>query len=267
MNALLALGRDSVSLATLFPGAQYSSFDQSLLVTLRPAEVMKAQISLSVDSDLESIRGEQGSVNLKDPKRCFVMLNADNGQGVDVFFLLPRADGEGYVLILDQRKRAASLTLTDAPMETLSQRMSDVVPRNLENVTVVRCLFASLSSFGKGKYVIPKGVLIFGKEELPIYHTSLAFHPAARCRINVHLADETLLASGLQEFMTDDLARRFARAIVSFQEGSMFLDFNSLQSELQRRGHEKLPETTREAFYFPLEESELLSPLSPSGVV
>jgi hypothetical protein len=58
MNALLALGRDSVSLATLFPGAQYSSFAQSsLFVTLRPAKVMKAQVPLSVDSDLESISG------------------------------------------------------------------------------------------------------------------------------------------------------------------------------------------------------------------
>jgi hypothetical protein len=45
------------------------------------------------------------------------MLNADKGKGVDVFFLLPRADGEGYVLILDERKRAASFTLSDKPME------------------------------------------------------------------------------------------------------------------------------------------------------
>jgi hypothetical protein len=267
MNALLALGHGSVSLATLFPGAQYSSFAQSsLFVTLRPAKVMKAQIPLSVDSNLESISGEQGSVNLKDPKHCFVMLNADKGKGVDVFFLLPRADGEGYVLILDERKRAASLTLSDKPIKSFSQRMSAVVPRNLENVTIVRCLFASLSSFGKEKYVIPQGVLIFGKEELRIYHTSLAYHPAARCRINVHLADQTLLASGLQEFMTKKIATECAAAIASVREGSMFLDFYSLQSELERRGHKRLPETTRVVFDFPLEGSELPSPLSPSGV-
>jgi hypothetical protein len=142
-----------------------------------------------------------------------------------------------------------------------------VVPRDLENVTIVRCLFASLSSFVGQKRDIPHGVFLFGRDELRIYHTSLAYHPAARCRINVHLADQSLLASGLQEFMTGDVATEFAAAIVSVREGSTFLDFYSLQSELERRGHKKLPETTRVVFDFPLEESELLSPLSPSGVV
>ena len=48
------------------------------------------------------------SVNWINPKKIQIVLNGENGQGVDIFFILKRSDHPGYILILDQRRRIAS---------------------------------------------------------------------------------------------------------------------------------------------------------------
>jgi hypothetical protein len=253
MNAFLILGFAHVPLEMLFPAARCNfGLDGIVSVSLRPTQVITAEDPFSESTELESIREggrTMNSFNLESLDFCYVVCNGENGKGVDIFFLLPKVGG-GYFLVLDQRKREAA-----ALEKKKVSNYLDLMPScKRADVTVIRCIFSSLAKIGPRFVDISPHTVLFSREELLLYHTSLAYHPFAQCRVNIHFANQSLLESVLSGIHknTKVIAKGIMRLIQENQHP--FLCFSDLVTKYQENFGVTLSPRLASVLYFPQEE-------------
>ncbi|EPZ34850.1 hypothetical protein O9G_001981 [Rozella allomycis CSF55] len=177
INALLIIGKDTVKVRELFEGALINGCDQE--VKLRPMLVMETEDKLS--SQLGSSVKRKGRVDEVHDylQEGIVVINGENGQGVDPFFALESTQG-GYILINDQRKHdSGEQTVTNLIHKAL-------IKPNIQHVsvTVIPCLFSCFSSFSLTE--IPKNSIVVSYPQSKAYHGSMWIHPAASPYINVN---------------------------------------------------------------------------------
>ncbi|RKP17013.1 hypothetical protein ROZALSC1DRAFT_31147 [Rozella allomycis CSF55] len=186
INALLIIGKDTVKVRELFEGALINGCDQE--VKLRPM-LLSSQLGPSVKR-----KGRVDEVH-DYLQEGIVVINGENGQGVDLFFALESTQG-GYILIDDQRKHdPGEQTVTNLIHKAL-------IKPNIQHVsvTIIPCLFSCCSSFSLTE--IPKNSIVVSYPQSKAYHGSMWIHPAASPYINI-IANKKTYASIVE--LDDDL--------------------------------------------------------------
>jgi hypothetical protein len=190
INAFLILGHTAVSFKWICDGANINGCDHE--VSLCPMEVRaleeavgpKSSPTLSEKSTHKPLRYHKES-----PEEIwFVFINGANGPAIDVFFCLPLHGSSGVLFCGDQRKYS-STGLGQWRASDLLQGIHNQAPPLPPGSRVVAALFSLFPSFNMDGDVegnLPADSFIVSFTEHPIYHGSLAYHPASSPCIDVN---------------------------------------------------------------------------------
>ncbi|KAG9401989.1 hypothetical protein AC1031_007690 [Aphanomyces cochlioides] len=186
INAFIIIGQPVINLSDLFHGALIVGCDDE--VELLPTKVMQYD-----DKYGKHIQPEIGC-HMHSSERHnwltegFVVINGDNGKGVDIFFALKKNNRDGYVVCLDQRKRVGGPNLGRVGISKLL-RAATIEPEDLGveygPITVVPMLFSSLRSTNIQELTGDNAVVVT-HAQMKAYHQGLWVHPAASPCVNVN---------------------------------------------------------------------------------
>ncbi|KAI9324154.1 hypothetical protein BDR26DRAFT_882302, partial [Obelidium mucronatum] len=182
INAMLIVASPVVKLSTLFKGALVSGCDVE--VELSPMTVMEYDDKFG--STIGNKIGRKGNSSEKHDwlKDGLVVINGENGKGVDVFFGLKKRGKNKYVICLDQRKRVAGGNFGVGRIQTLLSSAT-IPPTALGAVMVVPLLFSSLVSTNVDE-LGSRSAVVVTYAQLQQYHSGLWVHPAASPCVNVN---------------------------------------------------------------------------------
>ena len=132
------------------------------------------------------------SVDWFDDEKLQVVLNGDDGVGVDIFFILKRADILGYIIVLDQRKRIGS-NVTDCNLTAFKSKLPNT-PSFLKelNVEIVFGLMSIYSEIAIDP--VPDSVFFVSVKDSLCFHGSLFDHPGCSISIEVNSSLKTSVA-------------------------------------------------------------------------
>jgi hypothetical protein len=190
INSFLVLGKETIFLSELISG---SSFDISdCRVKLKTAQVFQSIQPFGPDlpPKINAKGNAHISVDWIKAKQMYIVLNAENGVCVDIFFALKREGEPGYILVLDQRKRLAS-TITDSTISSIRSKIPDI-PRCINGETDVILgvcnVFSPITVSS-----VPKNMFLVSASNSSSYHGSLFDHPGCSMKIDVNMATMTAL--------------------------------------------------------------------------
>ena len=121
----------------------------------------------------------------------WVVINGENGKGVDLFFSLKKSDMSGSIIVTDQRKRVSG-SLGALRVSDLIEN-ARILPKNLGDISGVACLFSCFTSSFLKSNDIPQNSCLVSYTQAKSYHGSLWVHPAASPCIDINLAPESYL--------------------------------------------------------------------------
>jgi hypothetical protein len=223
INAFLIIGYDTVKVADLFEGALINGCEQE--VKLRPMVVMETEDEIS--EELGPIISRKGHVNEKHNylKEGIVVVNGENGKGVDIFFALKTTNGS-YICINDQRTydsaQPAKKSISDL------QTVATIKP-NIENVTVIPCLFSCFADPKVRSTDLQPNSIVVTYPQSMAYHGSFFIHPASSPVININNTSMTQLKNLLQGAN----AAEAARLIVARAKREPYTSIEDFERDLQ----------------------------------
>ncbi|KAF0698997.1 Aste57867_10419 [Aphanomyces stellatus] len=182
INAMIIIGKPVVMVSELFKGALVKGCcDQ---VQLIPTRVL--QCADKYGSDIPQVISRYG--NTQDQYNWLthglVVINGDNGVGVDICFALKKYNQRGYVVCEDQRKRTA--TSLDPKLISKLLWSAAIQPKELhEPITVVPMLFSCLRD-GKVDDLAFENAVVVTYNQMKAYHSGLWLHPASSPFVNVN---------------------------------------------------------------------------------
>jgi hypothetical protein len=192
INALLVLGYSTVTLEHLFPGARMSSETRNISVKLVSSRVIRcAERFGSLTTPLISRQGNQ-SEQIDWTSGGYIVVNGDNGAGVDIFFALKDAATDEVVVFVDQRKRQFGKFQPSHAKEYLGKL--SVCPAFLkESARLVRGVMNCVSASNLAAYTVPDDCFLLSRDETELFHGTLAYHPACTPIISINSACKTAL--------------------------------------------------------------------------
>jgi hypothetical protein len=106
INSFLVLGQDKVTISSLIRGSRFLDDQFEVVVRLKIAIVIQSNVAYGPEMPRTiTPKGSYYSVDCIESEFVYVVLNCENGPGVDVFLILSRGDN---ILLLDQRKLYSS---------------------------------------------------------------------------------------------------------------------------------------------------------------
>jgi hypothetical protein len=208
VNALLVRGVDTCELTRVFGGARFGEgFD--LMVKLRPMRVGSTSHKLSADSPATlPVTGEGGGRNWV--QGGVVLLNGENGKGIDKFFTFELCSG-GYVLLTLQDKRVVgSLNILDTIKKARIDIGKHLKAAGMKHVIVG--LFSMFTSTVPAELPENSFVVAFGQHL--DYFGSLAYHPASSPAVYVNHDGVT----AIKHLFADGAKRGGAEAVLAKQK-------------------------------------------------
>ncbi|KAF0718239.1 Aste57867_1808 [Aphanomyces stellatus] len=168
INAMMIIGKPVVTLSELFKGALVKGCcDQ---VQLIPTNVLHRYGNM------------QDQYNwLTDG---LVVINGENGAGVDIFFALKKYNQQGYVVCVDQRNSAAT-TLDSKLISKLLLAAAKQPTELREPITVVPMLFSCFRT-GNVEELAFENAVVVTYNQMNAYHSGLWLHPASSPFVNVN---------------------------------------------------------------------------------
>ncbi|KAJ3279404.1 hypothetical protein HDU76_009519 [Blyttiomyces sp. JEL0837] len=137
-------------------------------------------------------------------EKILVVLNGDNGAGVDIFITLERADGSGYILILDQRKRQ-SADVTQSNLSTLMSKVPQPPMFFGQDNLKLETVFGLMNVYSNIKvHPVPDSVFFVSNSDSLLFHGSLFDHPGCSAAIDVN----TGLVTSIQQLFRGTGAKR-----------------------------------------------------------
>ena len=193
INALMVIGKEKVSFSTIISGARFTGCD--VYVTLHPMLVERSaekySATMANEIGVHADRADKKEWKNMKNGNGYVWLNGSNGEGVDIFFALPRVSphSDSYVICVDQRKRVA-LSLGKNTASDLLEK-ANILPESCSKDILVRGLCNVLPSYND---VVPeKNCFIVSATNTEAFHASLAFHPAATPTTDINHDDVSYL--------------------------------------------------------------------------
>jgi hypothetical protein len=230
INSFLVLGISSLPLSHILRGSQLSSDIFKTLVNIKSANAFHAAEKYGPDLPQKITRKNASfqSVEWVGGENLQVVLNGDDGAGVDIFFILERTDGSGYIVVLDQRKRLG-VDITDSNLSVYRQKVPST-PKFLKDKKLVSVVYGLVSIYSKIKIVpVPKSTFFVSSEDSRYFHGSLLDHPGCSMTIDVNSA----LKNSIGQIFLGNNKRRTElaenviqhRKMVKFENAVQLLDF------------------------------------------
>jgi len=245
INALQIIGKTTVPFTDICSGALINGCTEEVI--LRPVVVIATCEKYGIDVD--ELIGEVGYPERKrnwvkgDEGIGYVVINGANGEGVDIFFALPRCAKGGYVVCVDQRKRVmSSLGITQA---TVLLNKSDITPLCVPNSLLIKGLFNMFPWFNSNSTTIPENSFLVCFNQTQAYHGSLALHQGSSPCINVNQEGQTaiqMLLKGVssRKVATRIIKRRQTKIFTCINELSEFLQFYEDSAKLRKGAEERI---------------------------
>ncbi|KAJ3002138.1 UNVERIFIED_CONTAM: hypothetical protein HDU68_006433 [Siphonaria sp. JEL0065] len=220
INAMIIVGRPVVKLSALFKGALVCGCDEE--VELLPTKVIEYDDKFG--SSIGKEIGRKGRVLEKHDwlKEGLVVINGEDGEGVDIFFALKKKGQDRYIICLDQRKRVAG------SQDLLSS--ARIFPAALGDVTVVPLLFSSLVSTNVKD--LPSDAVVVTYAQLQSYHGGLWLHPASSPCVNVNRDPVSYIKMVLTGTSQD--IQRAANGLIEQREKRSFETIESIADAVQK---------------------------------
>ena len=212
INALCITSATNVStLKKLFNGAETNM--SNFTVRLKPVRVVQMNEPLN-DSLPASILFNG-----------LVVLNVDNGKGIDIFYTLELDGNPGnYVLIADQRKRVQGyLNMPEAIKKARAVLQNNQWPE-VQHVVVALFSMFTLRNLDD----LPPNSIAVTFDQLKTFHGALDLHPAASVCVRINVDNQAAL-----EGLFCKSARDGAQKIIQERsQGRLIVSFENLQSVL-----------------------------------
>ncbi|KAJ3392737.1 hypothetical protein HDU84_003474 [Entophlyctis sp. JEL0112] len=234
INSFLVLGHKVVRLSDILRGAQFSSADFDTEVHIRIAKVFKSNEQYGPDMPrfISHKNASYITVDWVDGRNLQVVLNGDDGPGVDIFFALKRKDGAGCIVVLDQRKRL-SWQITKSSASTFISK----IPRNptflndVENIVGLMSIYSRISMDP-----VPNATFYVSTSESPHFHGTLFDHPGCSVTIDVNSS----LKTSIQQLFrgTDQKRKELAERVIEHRKKGRIENFEHLQLVVSKFGGE-----------------------------
>ena len=208
VNGVLLRGEAMCALTRVFGGARFGE-GCDLMVKLQPMRVGATSHKLSADSPATlPVSGEGAERNWV--KGGVVLLNGENGKGIDKFFTFELCSG-GYVLLALQDKRVVgSLNILDTIQKARIDIREHLKTAGVKHVIVG--LFSMFTSTVPAELPENSFVVAFGQHL--DYFGSLAYHPASSPAVYVNHDGLT----AIKHLFADGAKRGGAEAVLAKQK-------------------------------------------------
>lgn len=223
INALCITSATNVStLKKLFNGAQTNM--SNFTVRLRPMRVVQMNEPLN-DSLPASILFKDYLRPVNWIKNGLVVLNGDNGKGIDIFYTLEVEENPGnYVLIADQRKRVQGhLNIPEAINKARALLQNNKWP-DVQQVVVALFSMFTLRNLDD----LPPNSIAVTFDQHKIFHGVLHLHPAASVCVRVNVDNQ----AALEGLFCKSARAGVQRIIQERSQGRLIGSFENLQSVL-----------------------------------
>ena len=223
INALCITSATNVStLKKLFNGAETNM--SNFTVRLKPVRVVQMNEPLN-DSLPASILFKDYPRPVNWIKNGLVVLNVDNGKGIDIFYTLELDGNPGnYVLIADQRKRVQGyLNMPEAIKKARAVLQNNQWPE-VQHVVVALFSMFTLRNLDD----LPPNSIAVTFDQHKTFHGALDLHPAASVWVRINVDNQAAL-----EGLFCKSARDGAQKIIQERsQGRLIVSFENLQSVL-----------------------------------
>ena len=188
INSFIVLGVSVLPLSNLLRGSQFSSeiFDVSVLLRVAKVFPSNEEYGPDIPRIITRKNASHFSVDWFNSETLQIVLNGDNGAGVDVFFILKRADCSGYIILLDQRKRLGS-NITASGLASFRSKLPStpafLKEFNLDTVFGLMSIYSQIII----DPVPPSTFFVSAKDSLR-FHGTLFDHPGCSIAIDVNSA-------------------------------------------------------------------------------
>jgi hypothetical protein len=191
INSFLVLEFSVIPLSHLLRGSHFSSDIFNVSVHLRVAKVFPSNEKYGPDIQriITKKNCSYNSVDWVDSETLQIVLNGEDGAGVDVFFILKREDGAGYIILLDQRKRLGS-NVTDSHVSNFRSKLPSP-PAFLSEFKLYQ-VFGLMSIYSQIIVdPVPKSTFFISSKDSLYFHGTLFDHPGCSIAIDVNSALKT----------------------------------------------------------------------------
>lgn len=247
INSFLVLGVSVLPLSYLLCGSQSGSNNFSASVHLRVAKVFPSNEKYGPDIPQNITRKNSSYVTVDwvDGETLQIVLNGDDGAGVDVFFILKRADCSGYIILLDQRKRLGS-NVTHSNLSFFRSKLPSPPAFLREfNVDLVFGLMSIYSQIIINP--VPESTFFVSFKDSLYFHGTLFDHPGCSIAIDVNSALKISIGQIFQG--TNKKRMELAERIISQRKKKRIENYDDLLS-LVSGWNEELDDSARARIKF-----------------
>ncbi|OAJ32784.1 hypothetical protein BDEG_28664 [Batrachochytrium dendrobatidis JEL423] len=191
INSFLVLGISILVLSDILHGSQFDSGIFNTQVHIRIAKVFQSNEQYGPDMPRAITRKHDSyySVDWVDGETLQIVLNGENGPGVDIYFILKRAKDSGYIIVLDQRKRLGS-DITNSDLTTFRSKLPN--PPACLNKFKLDSVFGLMSVYSQININhVPDSTYFVSASDSLYFHGSLYDHPRCSMAIDVNSALKT----------------------------------------------------------------------------
>ncbi|KAK5669192.1 hypothetical protein QVD99_003602 [Batrachochytrium dendrobatidis] len=188
INSFLVLGISILSLSDILHGSQFNPGIFNTQVHIRIAKVFRSNEQYGPDMPRMITRKHDSCclVDWVDGETLQIVLNGENGPGVDIYFILKRAKDSGYIIVLDQRKRLGS-DITNSDLTTFRSKLPN--PPAFLNKFKLDSVFGLMSIYSEINISpVPDSTYFVSASNSLDFHGSLSGHPRCSMAIDVNSA-------------------------------------------------------------------------------
>ncbi|KAK5671111.1 hypothetical protein QVD99_002871 [Batrachochytrium dendrobatidis] len=247
INSFLVLGISILSLSDILHGSRFDSGIFNTQVHIRIAEVFQSNEQYGPDMPRAITRKHDSyySVDWVDGETLQIVLNGENGPGVDIYFILKCAKYSGYIIVLDQRKRLGS-DITNSDLTTFRSKLPN--PPAFLNGLKLDSVFGLMSIYSEINISpVPDSTYFVSASNSLDFHGSLSGHPRCSMAIDVNSASKTSIKQifcGTNHDQTD-----LANKVIEQRYSKRIANYDELESLVSQWGG-KLDESARARIKF-----------------
>ncbi|KAK5667074.1 hypothetical protein QVD99_006290 [Batrachochytrium dendrobatidis] len=248
INSFLVLGISILVLSDILRGSRFDSGIFNTRVHIRIAKVFQSNEQYGPDMPRMITRKHDSCflVDWVDGETLQIVLNGEDGPGVDIYFILKCAEQDsGYIIVLDQRKRLGS-NITNSDLTTFRSKLPN--PPAFLNGLKLDSVFGLMSVYSQINISpVPDSTYFVSASNSPGFHGSLYDHPGCSMAIDANSALKTSIKQifcGTNHEQTD-----LANKVIGQRYNKRIANYDELESLVSEWGG-KLNESARARIKF-----------------
>jgi hypothetical protein len=257
INSFVRLGIKEISIGELHQGADMRSEIRDIRVKLKPVKIICS--GAPMHPKLEPVLHSFGAATPFDwTTGSYIVLNAHNGEGIDMWTCYERVTNGSLIIDADQRKaisKPAQLGVVEAIAKSALGILPDEVNRK-KVIKIIGCMMVTSErklkehSEPTSHMALPELTYLVTKREAAAYHGIFSSYGPANPVISIN--DTTLTKSSLAYAMSGDTTKCFKIAGEILEERKVngpFKDEEDLRRRVPSMGNGQSKESTKLSEY------------------